>query len=505
MVAFSDVLNLGMSLFGAVSSSKQMKKQNQLMEKQIDGMLEISDRQMDLSEQNQELFEDDFWYRREIEDLNRSLQEQEREWQLGELEYFREMLREDQDREIERQLEFDREAAAIKAWRLEQLDYARGMASQERTLALEMLDEAKAIAAGERDEELRRFYKDRATASSERDWRVGQYEQARRQAQEEREFDLNERAALTDRILGLDRSMASAMEQLGDPMSLYRATPEDIDREYARRSEEYQSDVDRAADRVASVGEADMVRSGIDVSTTGTDRRSEITRRIADSYQQARRRAYDDALAYIGGRQNTLNAPVSADMQRRAQVLGEVATSSGMPIELLMRRGSPRSELESFNLATLPGSAIIDRAISTANNYSAPIAIGSAMIDGTASMTPGISEYDIRTSLADPSYINIQSAIYGPYDQNVPNPAAFGRTAVSAGASALSARQGMWSGAMDSWNNSWAGLGKSASAFLDAIPRGVTTGPVGNNPRPIPRPSTIGSTYVDPVYGGGYP
>lgn len=497
MSLFSEVLGLGVNLLGMGQANSNAKRQARLMERQIDGMLEISRGQLELQERNQDLIEEDYARRVEIEQLNRALMEQEREWQLGELEYYREQLKDDQDRQIQRQLEMDREAAAIQAWRLEQLDWARDMAADERSYALEMLQEAKAIASGERDEQLKRFYEDRMKAATNRDWQVGQYESARRQARSEREFDLSERDMVTDRIMGLERSLEDALKRLGDPMELYRTTPEEIEGEYRRRASEYQSDVDRAATRVASIGEADLIRTGMDVSTTGTARRGEITERIAAAYQDARQRAYDDALAYIGGRQTTLNAPVGQDMERRSGVLREVANVTGAPIEALMSRSNPSSELPAYNIASLVGSGILDRGISSANAYSAPMPIGSALIDGTGSYAPGISEYEVRTSLADPSYLNIMSAVFDPYSQNVPNPAAFGSNAVSAGGAALSARSGMYGSAMDTAFAASRGLGASLRGLGAEL--GASWGNWGGGGGSLPMtPSTSTPTYSPP-------
>ena len=97
----------------------------------------------------------------------------------------------------------------------------------------------------------------------------------------------------------------------------------DIDAEIAKRSDVYTGAIDRAADRIGSQNEADLIGKGMQDSRLGELTRDELVRRFAQEYQNAEQRAYDDGLGYITGEAGFLNNEVVAEMQHRLAQLNE--------------------------------------------------------------------------------------------------------------------------------------------------------------------------------------
>ena len=227
--------------------------------------------------------------------------------------------------DIERQLQEDREAARLSQFRLEQLLQNQDLRAEEREFAIEQLNEAKAVAAGERDEQMRRFLEDRATKEIERDFMIQQALGAQQTARDERAQDVALRNQIIAEVQAMQTALDSTAAGLGLVPMIDPVTQAEIDAQTARFTQDYMGDVDRAADRVASVNEANLIRRGIDEAHPGTARRAEVAERISNEYNQARRRAATDALAYVTGSDRAMRDSISGLMNQRKGMLGETA------------------------------------------------------------------------------------------------------------------------------------------------------------------------------------
>ena len=214
---------------------------------------------------------------------------------------MRNQLTEERRQMIARQVTEDREAAQQRQFQLQQLLDNQRLSTSERDFALAQLEEAKAIASGERDADLRRFHEEREMAKNERDFVIGEYQNYKSQMDLERQQELDIRNQTLNQIYGLQDVLTGVQSQLGIVPEIQHITEADIAREIERRTTQNISDVDRAATAVASVGEADLIRNGIDLSSTGAARRADIAGQLAAEYQTAAR-AYDDAMSYITGK-----------------------------------------------------------------------------------------------------------------------------------------------------------------------------------------------------------
>jgi len=339
----------------------------------------------------------------------------------GERDFTMGIYQDEADRLAERQSMADQEAREMQLYRLREAARNRDLVASEREFAKMLLGQAQDVAGAERDEQMARFLEDRDTRADERQFVVDQYEDYLRQAQAERDAEMGIREQILAGADDLQSRLEATASQLGYVPEIEQITPEMIDAEVARRTGEYMSDVDRAAEAVASANEADLIRAGIDVSTGATQRRGDIAGRLAQEYQNARARAYDDAMGYISGRSNAMATNVGNIMDRRAAILGETANIGGAELGILQNLRQLPSATGAYQMAANIGSGILDRNIVSANNYSAPIAVTSGLYDASNAMTSGMSNYDynlmnlmsgVSSSNNYSSPVAIGSAIY---------------------------------------------------------------------------------------------
>lgn len=430
-MAFSALLGLAGSAIGAIGASRDAASARAQQDYQFRQQMELQELNLGLMRDAQRDQREENSYQREIERMNRLIREQERDFELQQLRQNQDALMEQRRMDIERQIQEDKEAAKIQQFNLEQLLKRQDIAEEERAFALSQLEQAKAVAAGERDDDMRRFLEERAMAEIERQYLMDQYEGAQRQATAERNEQLATRDEIFNSIYGYQAALDQTAAGLGMIPEIERVTGADIASEIDRRSAQYQSDVDRAADRVASVNEAALIRSGLDESTPGTARRGDIAARIANEYQSARSRAYDDALKYITGESALMASNVNDIMKRRSGILSETANVAGAGIDQMMKVPQAASAVDAYRLAQMVPSGIYNRSVSSANNYRAPVQIGTAAVAG--SMTPGIADYNRPTSLVNNAGFNLDSAIFNPYGVNTNDPNAYLSNAQSIG------------------------------------------------------------------------
>ena len=122
---------------------------------------------------------------------------------------------------------------------------------------------------------------------------------ARGDFQREREDDFQFRQD-ADRIDRVGGAVQAAHDELDYVPRMRTINQEDIDAECQTRSCHI-GDVDRAAKVVASINEADLIRGGIDVRTTGTVEEA-VAARLAGEYSDARE-SLQRAVDYILARQ----------------------------------------------------------------------------------------------------------------------------------------------------------------------------------------------------------
>lgn len=435
-MAWSAALGLAGSAIGAISANNRAEAQMEMKQRELDQQREFQEQQMALAADAQRRQQEENRYRRQIEQMNRRIAQQNRQYQLDVIAQQREDLIRERQRQIDRQLEADRAAARQRQFQIEQMLQNQDLAEEEREFAKAQLAEAQAIAAGERDEDKRRFLEERAMAEANRDFVMQEYAQAKRQADAERQRDL----AIQNQIMAQAGALRDQLEgtaaQLGYVPEIPRLDQSQIDSEIRRRTQQYQSDVDRAADRVASVNEAELIRIGLDESTPGIARRGEVAERLAQEYQNARQRAYDDALGYITGRQDAMANNVGNIIDRRQAILGETGDIASSELGILQQLRNAQSAANVYDMASRVPTGIYDRDIASANDYRRPVPINSAIYDSVNPGT-GLSNFNVTQSVANTSGLRVGDGITNATSQTLPSASNFYQNAMRTGNSIL--------------------------------------------------------------------
>lgn len=438
-------LSAGAGLLSGIMGNNQAQRQLEYQYRMHQEQMQL---QMALAQMAQGRQDEENAYQRRWEDFNRWQAGQERDFALGELRDYQDRLLGERQYEIDRQVEMDREAARQQAFQLEQYLEQKGLAREEREWAQQQLEYVKQVAAGEREEDIRRFYEDRITADAERDWYIQQYMSAQSQAYDERAYDMAYRDRMLETVDGTRAGLQQMLEALGAAPELDTLTREDFEAETQRRQDLYQSDVDRAAQAVASANEADLMRSGLDESTVGTDRRGQIAERLSHEYQNARARAYNDALSYVSGQSEAIGSSAAREMQQRAAMLGEMSGVNAYGLEAMMGMPQISSAMSPYGMVAGSPTAILDRNLASAGNFMAPVPIGSQIVGGFDGGSR-LSGYQVGPSAASPLGMQLQSSIFHPYSMTLQNPATYYQNALAGQASMFdyAARQANQAGA----------------------------------------------------------
>jgi hypothetical protein len=272
-------------------------------------------------------------------------------------------------------------AASERAFEIEQMLRNQNIKGDERAQALDMLAEAKATAGFESERDYQNFLEAKATRASERRDGLNIFERGMDTAAAERQDIVNQRNAISQAVDSLRTGLRGTQRGLQDIPDVQMITDADIRGEIDRRTTENLSDVDRAATAVASVNEADLIRSGMDASTTGTAKRGDIAARLSQEFSNARSRAYNDALGYISGKQGVYGNDINQVMKSRQAQLDEemgIGRAGIQDMIGLPTAPSANSALQFYN--SVP-TAAYDRAIGSANNFDAPLQVGSSIYD----------------------------------------------------------------------------------------------------------------------------
>lgn len=418
------VWSAALGLAGNVYASNQASKQanNALMEQRY-----AADRQMELANANMAMQiaqdrerRENNAYNRQIEEMNRGIAADERRYQQGVFEDYKSTLMDERREQRERQILEDREAARLSTFRMEQILRNEDISQDERDYAITQLNEAKATAAGERDEDLRRFLEERDQKEIERDFVVREYDESKRQTLLERQEAMSRQDNIMAQITRMQGDLASAQSAMGLAPEMKEISEADFDQEYNTRLASYTGDVDRAADRVASIGESDLIRRGMDQSTQATARRGEIAGRLASEYQNARIKARDDAMKYITGEAGAINSNVNDILGRRGTMLKEVAGVSGAGIDQLSRLGFAPSAADVYRNATSVPSEVYNRSVGSANSFRPPVNIGSAIYNSESPIA-SLADYGVTSSAATSANTGIGSAMLNPASMSMGN------------------------------------------------------------------------------------
>ena len=423
-MVWSAVIGAGASLAGSMMSANAAAKQQAaaLAEQryQFEQQMGLQNANLALAYNAEQERKAENSYLREQERINRVIKQQEEAQRRKDYEAFQEERRQERQYAIERQLEVDKAAARQREFQLSELLKNQDLSAQERQEALDLLAEAKAVAAGERDEDRRQYLTTVAQKQEERDYLLQQFQNTQATAQQERDFAIAQRDAILANIDAMRGGLSAYQQTLQAVPDVPVMSASDIDAEIARRTSEYTADVDRAADKVASVNEANLIRGGMDLSTQGTARRGEVAERLAREYANARNRAYDDALKYIGGRQSTLNTSVKNVLDARQQMLAEQAGVLNAGIDTMARLSpSLTSATDAMRYASLIPSSAYDRALLSANNYRAPVNVASAVYDDLTKYMPSGLGSTLTPPAAASAY-GLQSTIFNPASMTIP-------------------------------------------------------------------------------------
>lgn len=447
---------------------------------------------------------------------NQQLSAQERAFALEQLRLAQEIAsserdfsldiyRDEADRMAERQRMLDKDARDIQLYRLQEAARNRELRADERAFAQELLGQQGDIAQQERDERLARLLEDREMKGEERNFMIDQYQDLLATARGERADEM----AIRDQIISgagdLQSQLERAANQMGYIPEIEQVTPEMIQGEIARRADLNTAMVDRAADRVASINEADLIRSGMDVSSTADERRADIAKQLALEYQQAQSSAYDDAMSYITGRSNLQAQNVNNIIGRRGSVLDEIAGIGSTELNALQNLRQAPTVTTAYNMAASIGSGVYDRDIGSAGNYTSPVGVSSAFYDASGMMTPSYGNYDYDLlsainsvgsagtysspvalgsgiydnfnimsgvgntmnlgSAASQGYNQIGSGILAPYNQTLMNPSSYFSYGDNSQNNTISALMGQYNQGMDAMSGMSENLGSIFSGL----------------------------------------
>ena len=422
-MAWSTAIGLGIQAYSAMSANSQARNaqayQNYFNNRQLD--LQNANFALALDQERER--KEDNEYRRQIEMLNRSIAADERREQLRQVQEYKEQIMAERRQQIERQIAEDKEAARLSQLRLERILRNEDLAEEERAFAIQQLEQARAVAAGERDEDMRRFLEDRESKKIERDFAMAEYVDSKTRADMERQDDLRMRDQIMASIFGLQNTLQQTQAGLGAVPMIDQISEADINAEFQDRLADYTADVDRGAEKVASINEANLIRGGIDESTTGTDRRGEIAGRLANEYQKARVRAKDDALKYITGMSGAMTNNINDIMKQRTGILSEDASVAGAGIDQLMRLPSVRGTANQVRYASSLPTSIYNRNVSSANNFRAPVPVGTAMFTGMQNLANMADASNFSSAAFMPT--GLGSAVVNPLTLNLGNPATY--------------------------------------------------------------------------------
>lgn len=411
---FSAILGLasaGVGLYQAIGAQNIANQELVLKRQALKEQADQGKRQYGLALDQLQLEREQERYIREQNEANRIAQAVERAKMESDRRARLAQSQKERQYMIDRQVSIDRAAAQKYALELEAYLANQNLAKEERKLALQYLENARAVAAGEREEDIRRLYEDQLKATQERDFAIQELRAAQTIAVNERNMDVDYRNAILTDLAEMQAKVEASYNDFG-PLAKPRtisdaemmATFADFDRNAV-------ANVDRAADRVASQTEAALLDRGIGNSSPANAARAEVARRLSLDYENARLNARNQAMDYISGKQDVYLRDYEAQRDARNTEMATVSSMYAPFIEGAINL-RPTQSANDYSTPVNISSAIMDRALLSANQYAAPINIGSAMI------SPALSSL-IGDTLTPPSTADAYQ-ITGDYNQFTP-------------------------------------------------------------------------------------
>ena len=131
------LLGLGMSGIGMMQQNKRAKEAQALQQYMFREQMGLQRANLGLAQDAFRQNTEENAYRRQIEQLNRLMAQEERQYQINELEKNKQILLEERRAVIERQIKEDKEAAKLAAFRMERLLKNEALSEQERAFAIQ--------------------------------------------------------------------------------------------------------------------------------------------------------------------------------------------------------------------------------------------------------------------------------------------------------------------------------------------------------------------------------
>ena len=470
------IIGAGMSMLGASQQASAANRQSQqaynLQMQQLEEQRRMSNLNYELAVQEQQRLREYDAYQREQNDwsrlfaeqtydYNRQLTDENRAQQLEQYHYMR-----------DRQAQLDATAAEQRAFEMEQFLKNQQLTEDQRDWAKSEYEQAKAQAIMQRSYGLDRQERADTLAELERQFDLDQIYRAQSIAESERQYEKDKQQNILGQIDALSTTLNNTINGFGDLVPLKQYTEHDVNAEAQRRGDLYASAIDRAADRVASVNEADAIRSGMYESTQNNARRANITAQLANEYQQAYGKGYDEAQQYIGGLQQLEQGGRNQLLSEQQQKLQQLMTQLS-PMQLASQQGAISSAVGPTNMRV--GSAI-DNSINPHNAVS--VYNGMNMV-GSGIYT-GLPQTSNMTGLG-----NLGSGVYGqglnaPSMQfqslSTPNPSAYMANAASLTSAGSNLASSLYDSASTMQNNASDAFGRSMAQLGD-----VNWGDVGSS------------------------
>jgi hypothetical protein len=283
----------------------------------------------------------------------------------------------EQQRQVGRQDFLDAAAAAARQYDIGQVGLGNQVRRNERDFAISAFENALGIAGRERQQDIQQLRNAQTQVALERRFSEDLIRRAQGVLSQERQQE----AALRNSIATAGGNLADKINatnaSFGDFIPGARLGLDALRREEAIRAATQMDDVRRAADIVASKGEAGLIRRGVDQSTAGDQMRSQITRRIVDEFAKARTRARDEALGFISGANATFGQNEARDLTARRTLLGLAGQGDSA---LLSALASIRPLPSAVGPTQGPATGAYDRRL-VSGNAGPPVAIGSSFYD----------------------------------------------------------------------------------------------------------------------------
>ena len=417
-------LAAGASLLGASKSASAANSQSaaamaelEFMREQAELMNEYRDQLFGMGQDAMDRENEIFDYVMGFNDTNQALVRDFMNYSRAWADDDREFKRLEQDYEKYRVGEADRLAAEERARQLEKLIDDERTTKAERERALQELDYTRSIAAGERQYDVKQYESDQMLAQLEYQYRMQQYEEQRGIANSERQREIDQQERILREAGILRDTIDRTMRGMGDLAPLVRYGEDDVNAYTDEFFGAYQSDADRAVDRIASVNEAGLIQRGVDSSTTADESRKRLLQeQVIPLYETARANARRDAMGYVTSLQdNEVNA-FNSEVQARAAQIDEQIRGNTAIIDIINNLKTPGSARVSDYLQLGTGT-INPRSLTSAGTYGAPIQIGSGVMNREIS-APGMDS----TRSLDTSRAGVQRSTYdGTFSPQIPD------------------------------------------------------------------------------------